>query len=178
MKPSDPDTIMTAMVEAKKLTNSCGQEFTVYTNDQPLYKVAVGIKWVYQDRFLTLIPRLGGMHLLVSFVGCVAELMANSGLEDILKSGFGGVQKMLSGKKFPQNVRALRIFMEEVLSKVLEKRNTHDDLIISLEALAEQSKTTKLWLDCLIRPVLLMMLFVRAEREGDWSLHLWVLREI
>jgi len=72
MKPSDPDTIMTAMVEAKKLTNSCGQEFTVYTNDQPLYKVAVGIKWVYQDRFLTLIPRLGGMHLLMSFVGLTA----------------------------------------------------------------------------------------------------------
>ena len=94
--------------------------------------------------------------------------MANSGLEDILKSGFGGLQK-----KFPQNVRALRLVMEEVLSKVLEKSNTHDDLIISLEVLAEQSKTTKLWLDCLIRPVLLMMLFVRAEREGDWSLHLW-----
>ena len=34
--------------------------------------------------------------------------------------------------------------MEEVLSKVLEENDTHDDLIISLEALAEQSKTTKL----------------------------------
>ena len=68
--------------------------------------------------------------------------------------------------------------MEEVLSKVLEKSDTHDDLIISLEALAEQSKTTKLWLDCLIRPVLLMMLFIRAEREGDWPLHLWAVQEM
>jgi hypothetical protein len=105
--------------------------------------------------------------------------MANSGLEDILKSGFGGVQNMLSGNKFPQNVRALRLVMEElVLSKVLEENDTHDDLIISLEALGEQSKTTKLWLDCLIRPVLLMMLFVRAEREGEWPLHLWAVQKI
>lgn len=27
-------------------------------------------------------------------------------------------------------------------------------------------------MDCLIKPVLFMMMFVRAEREGDWALHL------
>ena len=47
MKPSDPDTMLTAMVEAQKLTNSCGQIATVFTNDQQLYRVAVDIKWVY-----------------------------------------------------------------------------------------------------------------------------------
>lgn len=61
MKPSDPDTMLTAMVEAQKLTKSCVQKTTLFTNDQQLYRVAVDIKWVYQDRFLNLIPRLGGM---------------------------------------------------------------------------------------------------------------------
>ena len=136
------------------------------------------IKWVYQDRFLNLIPRLGGMHLLMSFVGCVGVLMANIGLDDILKSGFNGVQNMLSGKKFPQNARVLCLVMEEVLSKIIERLDTYEDLITSLETLSEQSKTTKLWVDCLIKPVLLMMVFVRAEREGDWPLHLWAVQEM
>ena len=35
-----------------------------------------------------------------------------------------------------------------------------------------QNRTTKLWLDCLIKPVLIMMLCVHAEREAEWVLHL------
>lgn len=35
-----------------------------------------------------------------------------------------------------------------------------------------KSKTSKLWVDCLIKAVFIMMLYVRAEREGDWALHL------
>jgi len=33
MTPADPDTMMTAMVKAQKLTKQCGQEFTVFTDD-------------------------------------------------------------------------------------------------------------------------------------------------
>ena len=53
--------------------------------------------------------------MLMSFVGCVGSLMANSGLEEIMKSAFGGVPRLLSGKKFPHNVRALRLVVEEML---------------------------------------------------------------
>ena len=41
-----------------------------------------------------------------------------------------------------------------------------------LETEASKSQTTKLWVDVLIKPVLLTMMLVRAEREGDWPLHL------
>ena len=41
-----------------------------------------------------------------------------------------------------------------------------------LETEASKSQTTKLWVDVLIKPVLLNTMFVRAEREGDWPLHL------
>ena len=34
MTPADPDTMMTAMVQAQKLTKECGQEITIFTNDQ------------------------------------------------------------------------------------------------------------------------------------------------
>jgi len=34
---------------------------------------------------------------------------------------FGGVPKMLSGKKFLQNMRALRLVLEEVLRSIIEQ---------------------------------------------------------
>ena len=55
------------------------------------------------------------MYLLMSFIGCIATLMPNSGLEEILNKTFSGIKKMLSGKKFPMNLRALRIVVEELL---------------------------------------------------------------
>ena len=48
MTPADPDTMMTAMVQAQKLTKEYGQEITIFTNDQQLYKVAVNVTWVYR----------------------------------------------------------------------------------------------------------------------------------
>ena len=57
--------------------------------------------------FSDIILRLGGMHFLMSFVDSVGTLMSNSGLEELLSSAFGGVNKMLTGKNFPQNVQAL-----------------------------------------------------------------------
>jgi len=81
----------------------------IFTNDQQLYQVAVNITWENQSMYSMFVPRLGGMLMMMSFVGAVGTLMQGSELEDILKSTFAGVRKLLSGNKFPQNVRALRI---------------------------------------------------------------------
>jgi len=35
-----------------------------------------------------------------------------------------------------------------------------------------------MWIDVFIKPVLLMMVFVRAEREADWPLHLWAVAKM
>ncbi|KAH3700092.1 hypothetical protein DPMN_075060 [Dreissena polymorpha] len=70
------------------------------------------------------------MHFLMSFVGSVGTLMANSGLEELLESTFVGVSNLLNGKKYPHNVQALRIVTEELLRKVFTENNfqTSDDL--------------------------------------------------
>ena len=49
MNPTNSSTIMTAMVEAEQVTNQIGQEYTLFTNDQQLYKITVGIIWMYQE---------------------------------------------------------------------------------------------------------------------------------
>ena len=85
LTPSDPSTMMTAMVEAERLTNMTGQTNTIFTADQQLYKVLVDIEWAYSGRFRHFIPCLKGMHLLMSFIGCIGSLMSTSGLEEVLK---------------------------------------------------------------------------------------------
>ena len=42
-------------------------------------------------------------------------IMIDIGLADILASTFVGVGKMLTGKKFPMNTRAMRMVAEELL---------------------------------------------------------------
>lgn len=112
MAPADPTTMLTAMVEAQELTNAIGQSYTIFTNDQQLYRIAVNISWVYSELLLNFIPRLGGMHTLMSFIGAIGTLMADTGLGPIMNVAFGGVSKMLTGKKYRQNIRALRMVVE------------------------------------------------------------------
>jgi hypothetical protein len=118
------------------------------------------------------INRLGGMHFLMSFVGAIGSLMSNRGLEDIMKAAFDGVAKMLTGKKHPQNTRALRLVVEEILHDTLYLVDSYHELLDKLFKMAEASRTSKHWVNNLILPVFHIMIFVRAEREGDWPLHL------
>ena len=47
--PSDPSTIMTAMIEARRITKNTGQSRAVFTADQQLHRVAVNVVWVYPE---------------------------------------------------------------------------------------------------------------------------------
>ena len=81
---------------------------------------------------------------------------------------------MLTGKKFPMNMKVIRMVAEELLRDIVGKGQLkdHDDFMTVLDDLAAKSRTTKMWVDGFIKPVLTMMLYVRAERSGDWPLHL------
>ena len=87
--------------------------------------------------------------------------MKETGLADIMSSAFAGVNKMLIGKKFPMCMRALRMVVEVVLQPILNELTVqcYDTFIASLEERAQKSRTCRLWLDCLIKPVVLMMTY-------------------
>lgn len=93
--------------------------------------------------------------------------MARSGLAEVLEAVFGGVGKMLSGKKFSMNMKALLFLTKKMLGEIVNQDDvgSHDDLLTVLEDLA-RSRTTKLWIDGLIKPVVIMILFVKDGREG------------
>ena len=81
-------------------------------------------------------------------------------------------------EEFSPNTRALRIVVEQVLHQILYEVNTFDELMQELKARASKSRTATHWVENLILSVLLMLIFIRAEREGEWALHLWAVNEI
>ncbi len=93
--------------------------------------------------------------MLMSFIGSVENLMTETGLADILSSAFGGVHKMLIGKKFPMCMRALRMVVEIILEQLIKdlKVQCYNTLMASLEERGQKSRTCMLWLECLIKPV-------------------------
>lgn len=60
------------------------------------------------------------MHWIMSFVESIGVLMKNSGLLPLPKTCFEGVEKMLTGGKFPTNITALRFAMLELLRNHVE----------------------------------------------------------
>ena len=174
MPPVDHSTMMTTLIEANRLTSEAGQEFNIFTCDQQLYRVSLQIIWAYPEQFSNVILRLGGMHMLMSFVGAVGSLMDESGQVEVTNAGFSGVAKMLNGKKFQLNVRALRIIVEELLRKIIQdsKVASYDELMLHLDDISGNSRTARLWVNIVIKPVFIMMLYIRAEWEGDWPLYL------
>ena len=173
MVPANPTTLQTSMTQAKILSFKHGRRFCIYTCDQQLYWIAASVLLhntkLAKDFYLL----LGCMHFLMSYIGSIGVLMAGTGMKEILEKAFDGVPKMLTGKKYPQNLRALRMLMEEVLKPLFKdgKITSHNQLMNVLEEKRNSSLTTKLWVDVLIKP-LLCLLFIRAEREGDSVLHL------
>ena len=120
MKPADPDTVNTAIVNGLRIVQEANQEYLVMTADQQIYKVIVDIFFANPDLITKMI--LGFMHVLMDFVSCIGTLMAVSGLKNILCGTFGSVDKMLEGKKYPQNIRALRLLTEELLRPIVENK--------------------------------------------------------
>jgi len=173
MNPDHPDSMLTAMTEAQRLMKECGQNITILTNDQQLYRLAVNVKLCYQERYSDFIPMLGGMHMFEFYWLCW-RIDGRQWTEDIMKSSFGGVAQMLSGKKFPQNFRALRLVTEELLHAHLKGCESHKNMLKELECI----EVRNIWVQNLIKPVLIMVATVRAEREANWPLHLWEVEQI
>ena len=79
--------------------------------------------------------------------------MAGSGMKEVLVGTFGSVDEMLNGKKYPQNLCALRMLVEELLRDVIQEPDviSFTRLIEVLEAGASCSRNTKLWADTVSR---------------------------
>ena len=153
------------------------QSFSMLTCDQQLFRVMLDVIWANPPRWAGFVPRIGGMHWIMSFVGSVGKLMEKSGVAQLMMSSFAGVEKMLTGKKFPMNIRALRFVVVELLRGHTEGMLKYHEVSKFLDVSAKRN-LVKHWIRNLIKPVLLIMLYVREEREGEFALHLDVCKRM
>lgn len=81
----------------------------IVTFDQPLYWKSLIIKESEPDDscIKSVVLRLGGFHLQMSFLGSIGHLMAGSGLQELLETIYAGnsVKHILSGKAVSRAIR-------------------------------------------------------------------------
>ena len=64
------------------------------------------------------------------------------------------------------------MMLEEIIAATIENISSYDGLTTELTNMSTKSNTAKLWIDGFIGPMLTILLYIRAEREGEWALHL------
>lgn len=120
--PSDFNTVFTALKYAATDCNQQGLNSCFVTFDQPLYIKAREITSSLSDDhlFKTIIVRLGGFHMLMSYMGCIGHTMAGSGLKDVLSTVFApnSVEKMLTGRAYSRAVRG-HLLVQAALARIL-----------------------------------------------------------
>ena len=56
--------------------------------------------------------------------------------------------------------------------------NTSYEMLNDILNDARSSRTGRVWVDCLILPVVILHLFIKAVRESDWDRHLYYLQRM
>ena len=155
MPPADPTTVLTCIKNIMSLLEIKSDDFLIMVADQQIYAILCTVKWNYPELCSNLLPNLGGFPWKMNVIGCTGYFMDGNGLDIWMKKVFSSVDKMLSGKLHPLNFRALRLCIEVLLEDTIEICNSEDELIAALEARSQQSVTTKMFTECLIKPILL-----------------------
>lgn len=200
--PSDYSTVYTSILTALDKCKLINQKTCVVTFDQPLFWKARDVVACVPD-FSNVAVRLGGFHLLMSFMGAMGTIMAGSGLKQLFCEVFASnsVDKIMSGHAYARAARGhslafaalggliidlLELDEEELLaldtvidSSNNSKINSEDPSLKSvteklsslLKDIEHRGPTATLWIQY-FRMCTLMKNFIRAERTGDWKLHL------
>ena len=109
----DPNDYNCVYSTLKYIEATCkNNEITpVCTFDQSLWWKALQVLQSPKCDIGLFVIRLGGFHTLMSFLGCVGYLMANSGLTEALQVMYAEntVQHLLSGKAYNRSLRGHQI---------------------------------------------------------------------
>lgn len=106
--PTQYDTVFTSLLVAADKCRQLNQNNCFVTYDQPLYLKARDIIATGHPELNNVTVRLGGFHLLMSFMGSVGFIMAGSGLKDLFSTIYAenSVDKIISGHAYARAVRA------------------------------------------------------------------------
>lgn len=122
--PNDYDIVYTALLSAVEKCKAVGQKACIVTFDLPLYMKAHDIVHNAEPTSYVkdVVVRLGGFHLLMSFLGSIGYVMAASGLEDVFKVIYAAnsVEKIMSGHVYSRAVRAHMLSHLSLAKKIMD----------------------------------------------------------
>lgn len=141
--PTQYDTIYSALRLAVDKCRASDQKTCFVTFDQPLYIKAQDIVRNCNDPALkNVVLRLGGFHLLMSYMGTLGTIMAGSGLKELLSTVYAenSIEKMMNGHAYSRAVRAHNL-VHLVLGKLIwetvqlteDEKNMMENVLIDLE---------------------------------------------
>ena len=110
--PSDTATVLTA------ISKDAGQNILVFKCDKQISRTEIII---IQANAANVYPRIGAIYWLMRLTRCVGKLMANDNLEKFMASGLFQENKILIGRKFLMNVRALSLGVLELLRGLVDE---------------------------------------------------------
>lgn len=120
--PSNYDTIYTVLTTAAEKCKSLQQDNCFIIFDQPLYIKARDIISSSPENsdLSTIIVRLGGFHLLMSFMGSIDYIMDGSGLKELFSVVYAAVSvdKMLIGHAYARALRG-HVLVHLALAKIV-----------------------------------------------------------
>lgn len=129
--PSDYNTVYTSLMMAVEKSKELQIQTTFVTFDQPLYMTAVDIVLSAEpdSELSNVIIRLGGFHLVMSFLGCIGFIMKGSGLKELLSTIYApnSVDKMLTGHAYARAIRGHLLVQLSLAKCVLNDINFNDE---------------------------------------------------
>jgi hypothetical protein len=137
LKPTDESCIYTALLFIQKQAESLKVCTPCVTFDQQLYVKAVDI--VLAEK-LNVVVKLGGFHIILSFLGSIGFFMRGSGLEEVLGVIYGPnvIEHVLSGKDYQRAIRG-HFLVHAALTKLLVDVITNDDPVTTSEIIVLQN---------------------------------------
>lgn len=112
------------------------------TYDQPLYHKTRDVIGASNFESIQVIVRLGGFHMLLSFLGCIGKIMAGSGLKELLCEIYaeGTVKHILTGHAYARAVRAhtlTQLTLAQIVFDELRSKNSKFLEIFEFDEISE-----------------------------------------
>ena len=159
-------------------------QLPVITADQPVYALAKKVQWMQPLGLEDCVIMFGPLHIEMDFLAAIGNWLESSGWTTVFEkaqfSTVGRIESFLSGSKVKRSRYAHQVSLSALVTMA---RTAHESEIGEQryeewrDNLCQKSATASYWFTVMDLEILLFI-FVRSIREGDFNLFITSLKSI